>query len=210
MEINISMPNKDTDLFKMVEGGYHIACIHQLDFETYCIGYLDACKLILNDMGKNRQFISDTLVFPIVYLFRHYLELRLKKIIIIGKKNSNKRVNVIKYKHNLENLWKEAKECIKTYWPSSCNSELNIIKNNILEFHNKFDQFASAFRYPVDNRGNKSFKKNVHIDLKQFKKSMEEISNFLDGCSEGMLEEKEITLEMKREFANELIDDFIA
>lgn len=196
---DVPIPNKDTDLFKIVQGGYHIACIQDIDFETYCLGYLDACKLLLEKMEGDKLFISDTLVYPIVFLFRQYLELRFKKIIIIGSYIKNVKEDVSKYNHDLNKLWAKTKKCIKIEYPQSIENEIRIVDKNIEQIQNKIDQQATAFRYPTNKKGNKSFCKNFHIDLKQFHKSMVEISNFLDGCSEALINHLEIKNELRRE-----------
>ena len=201
----IPIPDKDTDLFKLENFGYSIACIQDISFGSYAMGYLDACNIILEKMESDRSFISDTCVFPIIYIFRQFLEIKLKQIILIGLKGKGayvKKENLAKtYGHDIVKSWNDAKKCIKSYWHSSQDEIIDIVEKNVYGLQNVFsDSKGMVFRYPIDYNGNSSFKKDFHLDLKQIKSSIEKIASFLDGCTEGMIAENEVIADMKLEF----------
>ena len=49
----------------------------EIDFETYALGYLDSVKAIMVATLRHETVI-DTIIFPLVYSARHYIELILK------------------------------------------------------------------------------------------------------------------------------------
>ncbi len=195
--------NKNTDLFKIVEEGPHIACIQNLSFYTYSSGYIQACNKLLEDV-ESRMFNADSLFYPIFFLFRHYLEVTFKEILDIGPKYNKSSYNPERYGHDLNKLWRDAKECLRSFQPDLCtDDELEIMEKNIKKLHKK-DPKATASRYPFEKGTNmKSFgdknKKTTQVDLKQFKKSIKEISGFLYGCIDGMIDIKQTIEEVKRE-----------
>lgn len=72
---NIFEPRHSTHANACVgENGY-------VNAETYAIGYFQATRLLLEDVLniKNKRF-QDTLVYPILFNFRHGIEISIKQI----------------------------------------------------------------------------------------------------------------------------------
>jgi hypothetical protein len=72
-------PKKGNQLFKSDADWINNACLNfkEDQLNLYAIGYKRAAELLLEHV-KNSGRDQDTLVYPIIFLYRHYLELRLK------------------------------------------------------------------------------------------------------------------------------------
>jgi hypothetical protein len=128
---------------------------------TYADGYRMAAEIIarriFND-GYDEFLCSndlDILFYPIAYLYRHHIELRLKEIIELGNKrydSDNTNDSIIKnyYIHNLKILWKYSRQIIDYNFSEISNHkvDLDIVGKLILELH-KHDERSEGFRYHI-------------------------------------------------------------
>jgi hypothetical protein len=95
----------------------------------------------------------DDLFFPIAYLYRHCLEIRLKGIVTIGQQLgtcNSKQASVALKVHDLHKLWILAKEVIIHRW--SEGDEVRATEAVIKEFH-QADPTSQTFRYSTDTKG---------------------------------------------------------
>ena len=74
-------------LFTSAQDVYNNACVNWFHdpLELYATAYKEAAEKLVKDVITSRRQ-RDTLVYPIVFLYRHYIELRLKEIIRAGRK----------------------------------------------------------------------------------------------------------------------------
>ncbi len=87
---------------------------------------------------------QDALFFPVAYLYRHAIELRLKDIIYIGVQLGLVRAkDVPKKSHNLAQLWGLARKAIIARWTDG--PEVRIAGTVIKEFHDA-DENGQSFR----------------------------------------------------------------
>jgi hypothetical protein len=122
---------------------------------AYSAGYKKAADLLARRFLKNWQG-NDVLTYPIVFLYRQCLELRLKETIILGQKLIDEPIAIqqqIIEGHKLTELWKPCRKILekigdKNYWPKDPVEKLDSVENLIYEFDSK-DPKAINFRYPV-------------------------------------------------------------
>ena len=83
---DLPWPRKGDRLFDGAEDWYHNACLNWRydNWELYASGYNTAGDILVQHIIDTRSD-RDTLVFPIVFNYRQYLELRCKEIIRVGK-----------------------------------------------------------------------------------------------------------------------------
>ena len=81
--------------------------------EFYIRGYKKAADILVDHVLLTDSDL-DTLVYPIVFLYRHYLELLVKNIIENGAKYLGIEEKP-KTNHHLDTLWSKAKEIINKY-----------------------------------------------------------------------------------------------
>ncbi|MDL2257056.1 hypothetical protein LJC06_02480 [Bacteroidales bacterium OttesenSCG-928-I14] len=135
---------------------------------------------------------KDTQIYPILYNFRHYLELILKQTIrnfrLINREISDDEVGYTTG-HSLKNLWETLKRYLyKIENENFKDRETNAFEILILEL-DSIDAESFAFRYHCD--GGKSthdkikltIPKEMHISLDNLEKVMIKIHNYIDGIS---------------------------
>jgi hypothetical protein len=196
-EIEYKLPKNGDQLFKSGEDWWHAACIGHFDqeWDAYAFGYKIAGDLIV----KHMEYIDKNyLVFPIVFLYRHYIELRLKDIIKNGYLllNINKH-NQIRYteKHNIDTLWNETIKLIRKALQQQAKHYVDALDKLIKEF-SKVDPGSYCSRYPVDTKGI-PFKYDIsYINLRNLSEVIEGMTNLLDEVSIGISENLGLKSEM--------------
>lgn len=175
---------KGIHLFTVGPVRHHNAVVKGLNtWDAVAEGYKRAATLTVNQVLKKRSF-QDFLVYPICFLYRNYLEVRLKELIGSGLALSSRAANVAGYNHNLQELWKDARDLIKECLDPS-EDILDSIGGYIGQFH-QVDCSSDGFRYPVDTTGNPNLRDLHQIDLGTLKKVMEAVASELDGFSTGL------------------------
>jgi hypothetical protein len=193
---------------------YCNACLHITgqNWDTYALGYKTAGDILAQYVIENNQH-ADFLVYPIGFLYRQYLELRLKELVVMGSRLLDREVDIPKH-HRLSNLWIAARHHIEEVYPnSSSNSRyLEVIGERIGELGH-LDPASDAFRYPEDKHGSPTLCEAEHINLKQLKDVIQGISVVLDGNSMAMWESLEAKHDMmveNAEYANEMHREMMA
>ena len=172
------------------------------DWDTYAMGYKMAGDVLVQYVKDNDRD-QDFLVYPIAFLYRHYLELRLKELIFVNSALLSKDAKIPKT-HDLVSLWKQARLNIEAVWPGSeTRRHLNQVEERLEELCD-LDSGSYAFRYPEDTKGETTLTGMVHINLKQLRDVVEGISNVLEGSSTGMGEYLNAKQEMEAEYRAEM------
>lgn len=195
-------PEKDDTLFK---GDLDIALNADIshwnkDFHGYAKGYKDAADLIVHGVINGSRELTlqvSYLVFPVVFLYRQYLELRLKEIILIGNRRNNRSDGFPKH-HRIDELWSHAKPHIEAASSEISYDVLEAVENCIKEFSG-LDPDGMAFRYPIDREGKFHLPEWTVINLRHLGETMQKIGNFLDDHSEYIY----ILWQQAEEFRNE-------
>ena len=201
-DIPITWPKKDEQLFKVDDDWYHNAHLNYKDYNwnLYSEGYKRAATLLIEHI-KNNHFDQDTLVYPIVFLYRHYIELGLKEIIKYGSQLLDMPEEFPKH-HKMDGLWKQCRIILKqeTLCTRIPEEQLNAVEECIQQLSEK-DPESFAFRYPTDKNGNPSLSGLEHINLINFSEVMERIATFFDGVITGVY----VLLDQKREIRSEYL-----
>lgn len=173
-------------LFKCGSDWHNNACLnysHDMS-SNYINGYKNAADTLvlhINEKASNQ----DSLVYPVVFLYRHHLELLLKNIIDNGLKllgNDDERPK----NHNLDSLWSGVKKIILKVWESS-PEESKFIDHIIGEL-NKYDQYSMSFRYAKDKKDNKANPCLYYINLRHLAQSIDKVSVSLNGIDSAISE----------------------
>ncbi len=176
-----------------------------IDDSSYAEAFKSAGDKIISELARGEDVIHpDMYFFPIVYLYRHCLELKMKEIIRLGAVleliSQSKKMQEVLDSHNLHALWNKVKATITKYWPNGPKDELLSAEKIILDFH-KVDEDGQTVRYSRDKKGNRTIDQMPSsVQLLNLKDVFEAIYNFLDGCEEG--------LEDGRQTRNEMMQDF--
>jgi hypothetical protein len=152
-------------------------------FSRYAISYKEAAvalidRIIEKDSGADLQF------YPIAFLYRQYLELRLKQLLISGGHvvyDESK----LTHGHDLKRLWVEVRKILESVWPDTHAEEMDALGECIDELC-QMDAKSMSFRYPVDKEGQPTLAGLDRVDLVNLKNVMERIGSLLDASSDAL------------------------
>jgi hypothetical protein len=163
-------------------------------FELYILGYKEAADRLVIQVNE-RSSHQDLLVFPICFLYRQYIELRLKEIIQTGRLLLDEEGKFPQH-HKITDLWTLAAQILKKVFAEDSDPpDLSLVAHVIAEF-SKLDPDSFAFRYPTDRQGAKELQGVTHINLRRVAEYVNAFSDIVDAASMGM----SVYLEQKNEF----------
>ena len=148
MKIKIPPLPKSTDkLFTSEEDWWNNSCLNYLPdgWAIYTAGYGKAADIIVDWIGSEKHF-QDALVFPVIFLYRQYLELTIKDLIRQGHKLLDIKQRFPKT-HKIDELWKICERLVRKISPGDSGKELRQIGGLIGDFC-RVDPTSMAFRYP--------------------------------------------------------------
>jgi hypothetical protein len=150
-------------------------------FVVYAIGYKMVAdrliRLVLND-----SYYAELIIFPIVYLYRQYLELRLKQLVLDGSSFLNKPVPIKITQHDISRLWDCYKGIFKEIEPQQSDGEIAAIEKHIKLFAH-IDPLSDVFRYPVRVNQKPSLPPDWQINIRRFGDVMKIVAKYLDAAS---------------------------
>lgn len=150
---------------------------------------MGAETLIREVAAKGGQSI-DFLIYPIVFCFRHAIELQLKAAVHWGRRYLGKPSPDYPAGHILVSssrgteLWKECRSIAEEIWPEGSNDELDDA-GRVLQELETYDLDGQAFRYPTDTKGHRTKAGLTHINIQEFYEAAERAYRLLDGISTG-------------------------
>ena len=152
--------------------------------------YLMAAEALVRELEREEADLDepqtrlDYLVFPTVYLFRHYVELRLKEIIEGGLSLLND-PTAWQMNHDLKYLWALTRKILSQVYPNDSVSDLDCVERLILQIHS-VDPGSFGYRYPTDPSCKQYDLGLERISIKQFANGMAKIGTFLGSASFGI------------------------
>jgi len=163
------------------------ACLNFGDAE---VGYVDGFKMASDRLvghvistGNDQDF----LVYPIVFGYRHYLELRLKGLLrdaslLLGELAPDPK---LMGRHRLLPLWTKIRPMLERIF-SDDSLQLDLIGDRLAEIE-AIDPDSFAFRYTTSKRGDLSLPADLRqINLAGFQNVVEKIASTLDGSATGI------------------------
>jgi hypothetical protein len=153
--------------------------------------------------------IEDFRAYPVVFLYRHALELYMKAVILVGSpmlaiKGMTKvdRQRLLKT-HSLDSLRKELERVFKAYeWEWDLGTpeyqSLEDFRKIIAELH-AVDAGSYVFRYPLDTKGSCSLPSHFRFNLFDFCEVLDSLLSALEGAAIGAYEELQAALEAMAE-----------
>lgn len=175
-------------LFVEAEDWWMNACLNwYLDpTELYIVGYKEAGDSLVNSVA-DRSGTADSLIFPIVFLYRHYIELRLKSLLKDGHRLLDKE-HKQKSEHQLSKLWPKVRDILVELWPDENEDDLVIFESLINQFE-QVDPRSTTFRYPQDFAGNSSLKIDIpRVNLRNLKEVVEAMAFIMEGSAAAISE----------------------
>ena len=132
----------------------------------------------------------DNLVYPAGYLYRHYLELRLKHFVDRATEYlSCNQINCGRNnQHNLSWWWDTARDLIGQVWPESITYDHGVVEAVIRRFH-ELDRTGDGFRYKDSLRGARNLQNAPRvISYSNLLEVMQKTTSFFDEICLGIEE----------------------
>jgi len=159
------------------------------NYGIYALAYYEAAQRLLQPILDSSNF-ADYDAYPILFLFRHHVELTLKEVVVLTERIAEmERIELPQFNiatHNLVTLLEVAErnlELLKRPLGLDEKPFDKRTKDLILDL-GSFDQKSEAFRYPVDKEGNLFFPDHFLVGLPEVAKNMEHIYHNLIGLTE--------------------------
>ena len=182
------------------------AVLNMMNDNSWCIytaGFKRSVEILLENVKSTYEV--NTVIFPILFLYRHYVELSLKEVIGYGRYlDGNSKTPT--GGHNLEILWKEARAYIESHISEMTNAEeLNRIEILINEIHS-IDPSSEGSRYPfVKKKKDKGrhipFPLNTApISLNEFCVKTKEVFEFLEKATNFLSVAQDLEAEFRADF----------
>jgi len=184
LDLNIDLSQltwpDDTHVFRPGEPTPNVAWIPQTagQWHLYAEGYREAAERVYESWRAQRL---DYLAFPLVFLYRHYVELRLKELL----QSAAQLLELPKdwqCNHQIENLWRVLKPLLRQISPNEPESDLLNAERLIIELATR-DPYSFEFRYPETKEGRRCLVDLERLDVVNFCEAMRKLSGFLDGAN---------------------------
>lgn len=130
---------------------------------------------------EQRPGTANVLTLPLIYLYRHYIELRLKSLLLDAGELLDDPQQVPPA-HYLVTLWHRVRSLLLKVDRSSEGPWLERADAVIHQF-DALDDGSFSFRYPVDKDNNASFDTPLRICPAVVKRVVDELSIVLEGAS---------------------------
>lgn len=159
-------------------------------WQLYASGYKRSADILVDRLG--REPCCDELLYPILYLYGHFLELELKRLLVDSSRFSENELGIenLNKNHNLYEIWSRLKSNFRHFYRDCPPEWIRVVDACINEF-SQHNVRAQAFRYPFDREGNQTLDKLRWLDIANFRDVMTRISNFLDIVEVAIWQEHE-------------------
>ncbi|MCB1650330.1 MAG: hypothetical protein KDI25_12400 [Pseudomonadales bacterium] len=141
-------------------------------------GYKEAADLMVERSAEDRS-IRDTLVFPVIFNYRQFLELSLKYQLAVYGPPVDIQPNWTT--HDLAALWSEFLAMLEHYGTEDPDEADPVVGEIILEFA-KIDPASYSYRYPVDRKGNPVPVAYSDLHLPTLADVMRAVDGYFTGC----------------------------
>jgi hypothetical protein len=179
------------------------------DFGVFAKGYtLAANRLAASLLGAPR--FSDYEAYPVVFLYRHALELSLKHVIyrcvkLAAFRRIDETREQLKNKHDLVDLSGTACKLLLLLFPhDKALNPLNTTVAEICKEWSDIDPRSDAYRYPIDRKGGLSTKKHQVVNLRALATRMSAVLQDLETVHFGLNIETD-----KAQEIYEILEEFV-
>lgn len=125
-----------------------------------------------------------TVMYPVAFMYRHYVELQLKNIIRLGHALHG-RHDTVPMTHRLDQLWRQARATLREVWPKGDAETLDAAEGCIKDFE-RMDPNSVAFRYAAGADGREYLEDVDALDLRHLSKVMNKLGTFFESCIGAM------------------------
>lgn len=188
LDVNIPWPQKNRYLFIGDGPPEHFSRIgwggasHQ--YVLYMEGYKSTADALIDHLLTLKNVGRlDTFIFPILFLYRQFIELELKWVFLVyGDVDRSEKIEFIRRaNHNLMQLWRKTKPVLLEDAIPEEEQEVDIVEDYIKQFH-KLDESSFSFRYPITKNLDQILNAEQRINLPNLRQRMDELYHFFSGA----------------------------
>ena len=150
-------------------------------------GYFKAGAVLANQCERGNNLDRHRLIYPILFCYRHGLELAMK--CIIGRYDQFAEIPM---HHDLWVLWEVCKTVILEQGSDGENEALRAVEQIVKEFHD-LDQGSFSFRYSTNKKRMVIPLPDVPIDLTNIRDVMTGVVHFFDGVDAQLGYNRDLT-----------------
>lgn len=140
-------------------------------------GYMHAGKALIEACSR-KPYERNILIYPILFCYRHGLELAMKWI--ITRYGGAASISAPKLDHDLWKLWQSCKLVIE-YSDNGDTKDVQVVEEIIKNFHG-LDKSGESFRYSTNKKGDLIPLPDGPKSLDNLRDVMQGVANFFDGC----------------------------
>lgn len=155
-----------------------LGCVYYSPWDIYAAGYKDAADALVGALAERKASL-DSVVYPLVFLYRQGLELQLKLILPLARRLAGKEAGA-DIGHKLMPLWNELRQHLEQLDPREDDKDLPAIEDFIRQL-DTVDPGSFAFRYPTTKRGEVSLPELRHINVRHLSEVMDSVFMLLGG-----------------------------
>ncbi|MBI4167123.1 MAG: hypothetical protein HY508_15465 [Acidobacteria bacterium] len=175
------LPSQDDRLFTDEGQPEDIARVFQVNYWVFLLGYKRAGDILVE--GLERGYKSpDLLIFPVLFLYRHYIELALKHVVYLGDQLKVTTPKIRKV-HDLAALWRECRKVLEQIDQGDLSQQFDATETLLVEF-TSLDPWSFVTRYPEQARIFPEGSVPNKVNLKHVSVIVGRISNLLDGAAQ--------------------------
>lgn len=174
-------PQPGDDPFALPGGVEDQAVLNEDNFARFVVmmgGYKAAAENLV-DIARSDDVKRDCLVFPILFLYRHCLELNLKYIINIY--GGHVGIDPVWNTHDLGKLWETFAILLDRFGTTDPDDADHVVGGIVAQFA-KIDPRSFSYRYPCDTRGEPIPFDNTQIHLATLRDVMDGVFGYFTGC----------------------------
>lgn len=143
------------------------------EFSLMAEGYKTASDILVQYLESGER--NDALVYPVLFGYRQYLELRLKGLVLIVKRAEYLEETYQRI-HDLERLWNSVRDHLRKDLEADEKLAFEVVESVIAEFQ-ALDPKSDGFRFPSDIC-------QFNLDLLNLRVVMGRVAYFLDSMTE--------------------------
>jgi hypothetical protein len=187
LDFDYAWPQKGAKLF--IDQGDYYEFSHfgwgdvWLQYTGYMTGYKEAADEVLRQALASKKIAQlDTHIFPILFLYRQFIELELKWVILVyGDADKSAKEKLIKHaNHDLMKLWQEAKHIMLEDASPEEQEGVDTVQDYIKQFH-ELDAGSFTFRCPITKELDQILTSEHRINLRILCQRMNELYHFFMG-----------------------------
>jgi hypothetical protein len=188
-------PRKGEKLFRGdLDDWKNNACLRQGDDYACREGYLRGAQILVQNVREEERD-QDFLVYPIIFLYRHHIELLLKEVIKRAPYLIDRELSEVEKRHlenhRLDLLWNDFKPLMGAIekvadWPELPAQDIEGIDDYIRQI-SEVDPYSYSLRYAHSKKGDPSLPEHLtHINVRNFGELMDRLAEYLSGIDAGM------------------------